>query len=184
MQPAEIVFTSGGTESDNLAIFGAVAAARCQRGPVAKLHVITTQVEHHAVLHSCQELQRQGVEVTFLPVSADAIVNPDDIRRSLRPETVLLSIMHANNELGAIQPLSEISRIAAEAGVPFHTDAVQSVGKLPVNVGPAPKTFRGLPASARPRSLPCSARCLMPRALERCEIASSGNCSPAFPIAG
>jgi cysteine desulfurase len=136
VQPAEIVFTSGGTESDNLAIFGAVAAARCQRGPVAKLHVITTQVEHHAVLHSCQELQRQGVEVTFLPVSADAIVNPDDIRRSLRPETVLLSIMHANNELGAIQPLSEISRIAAEAGVPFHTDAVQSVGKLPVNVGP------------------------------------------------
>jgi cysteine desulfurase len=134
-QPAEIVFTSGGTEADNLAIFGAVAAARRRRGPVAKLHIITTQVEHHAVLHSCQELQRQGVEVAFLPVSAEGIVNPDEIRRSLRPETVLISVMHANNELGVVQPIEEISRIAAEARVPFHADAVQSAGKLPINVG-------------------------------------------------
>jgi cysteine desulfurase len=133
-QPAEIVFTSGGTESDNLAIFGAVAAARCRRRPGAKLHVITTQIEHHAVLHACQELERHGIDVTFLPVSGDAIIDPDDVRRALRAETVLISVMHANNELGAIQPVAAIGRIAAEGGVLFHTDAVQSAGRLPLNV--------------------------------------------------
>ncbi|MCL6565668.1 MAG: cysteine desulfurase NifS [Acidobacteriia bacterium] len=128
-RPAEIVFTSGGTEADNLAIFGIVHAAGG-----ARKHVITTQIEHHAVLNACQALQEQGVAVTFLPVSSDGLVDPDDVRRALRPETVLITVMHANNELGTVQPIAEIARIAAEAGIPFHTDAVQSAGKLPVDV--------------------------------------------------
>jgi cysteine desulfurase len=130
---SEIVFTSGGTEADNLAIFGAVAASTQSRK-----HVITTTIEHHAVLHSCEELQRRGIDVTFVPVSrapgAEGIVDPDDIRRALRPETVLISVMHANNELGTIQPIEEIGRIAADADVYFHCDAVQSAGKLPLDV--------------------------------------------------
>jgi cysteine desulfurase len=127
--PAEIVFTSGGTEADNLAIFGIVHAASG-----ARKHVITTQIEHHAVLNICQALQEQGVAVTFLPVSGDGRVDPDDVRRALRPETVLITVMHANNELGTVQPIAEIARLAAEADVWFHTDAVQSAGKLPLDV--------------------------------------------------
>ncbi len=127
--PAEIVFTSGGTEADNLAIFGIVHAASG-----ARKHVITTQIEHHAVLNTCQALQAQGVAVTFLPVSGDGRVDPDDVRRALRPETVLITVMHANNELGTVQPIAEIARLAAEADVWFHTDAVQSAGKLPLDV--------------------------------------------------
>jgi cysteine desulfurase len=125
----EIVFTSGGTEADNLAIFGVVAAATG-----AKKHVIGTAVEHHAVLNSCQELQRQGIDVTFVPVGSNGIVDPEDIRRALRSETVLISVMYANNELGTIQPVEEIGRIAAEAEVYFHSDAVQAAGKLPLDV--------------------------------------------------
>ncbi|HUK51675.1 MAG TPA: cysteine desulfurase family protein [Candidatus Binatia bacterium] len=126
---AEVVFTSGGTESDNLAIFGIVAAdARAAK------HVITTQIEHHAVLNSCQALERLGVEVTYLPVSRAGVVDPAEVRRALRPETVLITVMHANNELGTVQPIEEIGRIAAEADVYFHTDAVQSAGKLPLAV--------------------------------------------------
>jgi cysteine desulfurase len=132
-QPKEIVFTSGGTEADNLAIFGTVSASEEPRK-----HVITSAIDHHAVLHSCEELQRRGVEVTFLPVSrapgAQGIVDPDDVRRAIRPETVLITIMHANNELGTIQPIEEIGRIAADAGVRFHCDAVQSAGKVPLDV--------------------------------------------------
>ncbi len=128
-RPAEIVFTSGGTEADNLAIFGVVGAAEG-----AKKHVITTQIEHHAVLNACEALQAEGVEVTFLPVSSEGLVDPADVRRALRPHTVLITVMHANNELGTVQPIAEIARIAAEAGVRFHTDAVQSAGKLPVDV--------------------------------------------------
>jgi cysteine desulfurase len=128
-RPAEIVFTSGGTEADNLAIFGVVGAAGER-----KKHVITTQIEHHAVLNACEALAQQGVEVTFLPVSSAGVVDPDDVRRALRPETVLITVMHANNELGTVQPVGEIARIAAEAGVRFHTDAVQSTGKLPIDV--------------------------------------------------
>jgi cysteine desulfurase len=125
----EIVFTSGGTESDNLAIFGIAA------GPsAAPRHVITSQIEHHAVLNACQALERQGVQVTYVPVSAEGVVDPEDVRRALRPETVLITVMHANNELGTVQPIEEIGRIAAEADVYFHTDAVQSAGKLPVSV--------------------------------------------------
>lgn len=128
-KPAEIVFTSGGTEADNLAIFGSLAAS-----PLGKKHVITTQIEHHAVLHSCEALERQGVEVTYLRVSSDGLVDPEDVRRAIRPETVLITVMHANNEIGAVQPVEQIGRIAAEAEVYFHTDAVQSAGKLPLDV--------------------------------------------------
>ncbi len=131
-QPAEIVFTSGGTESDNTAILGVVAAA--ERAGQKNLHVITTTIEHHAVLHTCQALERRGVAVTYVPAGRDGRVNPDDIRRAIRPETTLITVMHANNELGTVQPLEEIGRIAAEADVYFHTDAVQSAGKVPVDV--------------------------------------------------
>jgi cysteine desulfurase len=128
-KPAEIVFTSGGTESDNLALFGAVAASE-----KARKHIVTTTIEHHAVLNVCRELEKQGAEVTFVPVGGQGIVVPDDIRRALRPETILISVMHANNETGVIQPIEEIGRIAAEAGVLFHCDAVQSAAKLPLDV--------------------------------------------------
>jgi cysteine desulfurase len=128
-QGAEVAFTSGGTESDNLAVFGIVDAE-----PAAKKHVITTQIEHSAVMNPCQALARRGVDVTFLPVSAAGVVNPDDVKRALRPETVLITIMHANNEIGTVQPLEEIGRIASEADVWFHTDAVQSAGKVPIDV--------------------------------------------------
>jgi cysteine desulfurase len=128
-KPAEIVFTSGGTEADNLALFGIVAASTKPRK-----HVITTSIEHHAVLNSCQHLETQGIEVSYIPVGSDGIVDPADIRRALTPDTILISVMHANNEIGAIQPIEEIGRIAAEADVYFHCDAVQSAGKLPLDV--------------------------------------------------
>lgn len=128
-RPTEIVFTSGGTESDNTAIFGLVAAAEAERK-----HVITSQIEHHAVLNACQALEQRGVEVTYLPVSSEGLVDPGDVRRAIRPETLLITVMHANNELGTLQPIEEIGRIAAEADVYFHTDAVQSAGKLPLDV--------------------------------------------------
>jgi cysteine desulfurase len=128
-RPAEVVFTSGGTEADNMAIFGVVAAA-----PGERKHVIASQIEHHAVLNTCQALETHGVEVTYVPVGSHGIVNPQDVRRALRPETILITVMHANNELGTIQPIEEIGRIAAEANVCFHTDAVQSVGKIPVDI--------------------------------------------------
>jgi cysteine desulfurase len=128
-RPQEIVFTSGGTESDNHAIFGIISVS-----PGAKKHVITSRIEHEAVLNACQALQKQGIDVTYLPVSREGLVDPAEVRRALRPETVLITVMHANNELGTIQPLEEIGRIAGEADVYFHTDAVQSVGKIPVDV--------------------------------------------------
>jgi len=132
-KPSEIVFTSGGTEADNLAIFGTIAAS-----PKPRKHIVTTAIEHHAILHSCEELERQGIDITVVPVRRDpesqGVVDPEDIRRALRPETVLITVMHANNELGTIQPIEEISRIAAEAGVRFHCDGVQSAGKVPLDV--------------------------------------------------
>jgi cysteine desulfurase len=123
----EIVFTSGGTESDNLAVKG-LALAR-GRG-----HLITSQIEHHAVLRTCQWLEAQGFEVTYLPVDHDGVVDPDDVRRALRPDTVAITIMHANSEVGTIQPLAAIGAIARQHGVPFHSDAVQTFGKIPVDV--------------------------------------------------
>jgi cysteine desulfurase len=132
--PNEIVFTSGGTESDNLAIFGTVA-----RSTKPRKHVITTSIEHHAILHACDELARQGVEITVVPVRTgggpQGIVDPEEIRRAICPETILVTVMHANNELGTIQPIEEIARIAADAGVCFHCDAVQSAGKVQLDVG-------------------------------------------------
>jgi cysteine desulfurase len=133
---SEIVFTSGGTEADNLALFGVMGAAVSSGGASASgkpPHIVTTTIEHHAVLHSCDALERRGMAVTRVPVSRDGVVNADDIRGALRPETVLVSVMHANNELGTIQPIEEIGRITREAGIRFHTDAVQAAGKVPLN---------------------------------------------------
>jgi cysteine desulfurase len=130
-RPQEIVFTSGGTESDNHAIFGVAHAALPVRPGT---HIITTTIEHEAVLNACQALETQGVAVAYLPVDREGLLNLDDLRRALCPETVLITVMHANNELGTIQPLAEIGRIAAEADVYFHSDAVQSAGKIPVDV--------------------------------------------------
>jgi len=127
-KPSEIVFTSGGTESDNLAILGAAAASG------APAHFITTTIEHHAVLHSFQALEKRGFEISYVPVGASGVVDPEEIRRALRPETILISVMHTNNELGTLQPIEEIGRIAFAADVYFHCDAVQSAGKLPLDV--------------------------------------------------
>jgi cysteine desulfurase len=131
-QPREIIFVSGGTEADNLALFG--TARHPQNGKQASRHVVTTAIEHPAVLNACAQLEREGVAVTYVPVGADGIVDPDDIRRALRPGTVLVSVMHANNELGTVQPVAEIAAIAREAGVYLHVDGVQAVGKIPVDV--------------------------------------------------
>jgi cysteine desulfurase len=151
----EIVFTSGGTEADNHAIFGVVRAAisdgadatgqqssknleaqyqnRLQSLKVP--HVITTTIEHEAVLNACQALEKEGVAVTYVEVDPSGRIDPEAVRRALRAETVLITVMHANNELGTVQPFDEIGRIAAEADVYFHTDVVQSAGKIPVDVG-------------------------------------------------
>jgi cysteine desulfurase len=126
--PAELVFTSGGTEADNMAVLGVVRAAAGVR------HVITTAIEHPAVLAPCAQLEREGVAVTRLRVGASGVLNPEDVSRALRPETVLVSVMHANNELGTLQPIAEIARITKEAGVPLHVDGVQALGKIPVDV--------------------------------------------------
>ncbi len=128
-RPAEIMFSSGGTESNNQAIFGVVGAASGDRK-----HVITSAVEHSAVLDPCEALVRRGVAVTVLPVNRDGIVDPEDVRRAICPETVLITIMLANNELGTLEPIEEISKIAAEKGVTFHTDAVQAAGKVSIDV--------------------------------------------------
>jgi cysteine desulfurase len=127
----EIVFTSGGTEADNHAIFGVAAP---DASPTSRLHVITSSIEHEAVLNACQALEKQGADVTYIAVDRDGRVHPDEVRRAVRKETALITIMHANNELGTVQPLEEIGRIAADADAYFHTDAVQSAGKLPIDV--------------------------------------------------
>jgi cysteine desulfurase len=128
-ETAEIVFLSGGTEADNFAIRG-IAEAQKARGR----HIITSRIEHHAVLHTCRDLEKQGYEVTWLNVSADGVVDPNDVRKALRKDTILISIMHANNEIGTIQPIAEIGDIAEAADVYFHSDGVQALGKIPVDV--------------------------------------------------
>ena len=137
-RPQEIIFTSGGTESDNHAIFG--IATSCFTSSASSVsstprpHVITSLIEHEAVLNACQALEKQRVDVTYLSVDRDGLIDLEDLRRAIRPETVLITIMHANNELGSVQHLGDIGRIAKGADVYFHTDAVQSAGKIPIDV--------------------------------------------------
>jgi cysteine desulfurase len=127
--PLEIYFTSGGTESDNLAIKG-VAWANKNKGK----HIITSSIEHHAVLESCKFLEREGFEVTYLPVDRYGIVDPEELRKNLRKDTIIVTIMYANNETGIIEPIEEFSKIAKEIGVYFHTDSVQAGGKIKIDV--------------------------------------------------
>src|SRR5271167_163849 len=127
--PREIVFTSGATESINLALKGIAEALR-EKGN----HIITQATEHKAVLDTCKRLEKYGFEVTYLPVEKDGLINLDDLRRALTPKTILISIMYANNEIGTVQPIAEIGKIAKQNGVLFHVDAAQAVGKIPVDV--------------------------------------------------
>lgn len=125
---SEIFFTSGGTESDNWALRGVVSASK--RGK----HIITSQIEHHAILHTCKQLEKEGCEVTYLPVDKYGTVSLDALRQAIRPDTALISIMFANNEIGTVQPIAQIGKIAHENGIVFHTDAVQAVGHEPIDV--------------------------------------------------
>lgn len=127
-EPAEIVFTSGGTEADNFALCG-VAWANQEKGS----HLITSAIEHHAVLNACKFLERRGFAVTYLPVDRYGLIDPDQLRKAIRRETILVSIMHANNEVGTIEPIEEIAAITREHGIVFHTDAVQTCGHLPID---------------------------------------------------
>jgi cysteine desulfurase len=126
----EIIFTSGGTESDNLALKG-IAYKNRNKGK----HIITTGFEHPAILETCRQLEKEGFAVTYLPVTAEGMVEPAALEAAIRPDTILISVMHANNEIGTIQPIEEIGKIAADKDIYLHTDAVQSVGKIPVDVG-------------------------------------------------
>jgi len=127
--PEEIIFTSGGTESDNFAVKGVVHALRAKGN-----HIITSSIEHHAVLNVCKFLEKEGCKITYLNVDKDGLMNPDDLRRSVTDKTVLITIMYANNEVGTIEPIEEIVRIAKERGVYFHTDSVQAAGKIPLEL--------------------------------------------------
>lgn len=126
-EPNEIFFTSGGSESDNMAIRG-IAAKR------GKGHIITTKIEHHAVLHTVQELEKQGFSATYLDVNSDGIVSVEDVKNAIREDTILITVMYANNEIGTIQPIEEIGKIARERKIPFHTDAVQAAGHVHIDV--------------------------------------------------
>ena len=128
-QPGEIIFTSGGSESDNTAILG-TAYAQQEKGK----HIITTGIEHHAVLNPCRQLQKEGFEVSFLQTDREGRIDPEEIRKAIRSDTILVSIMTANNEIGTIEPVNEIGQICKEKKIVFHTDAVQAIGSLPVNV--------------------------------------------------
>ncbi len=132
-KPDQVVFTSGGTESDNWVLKGVVERASRERLHKAG-HLVTAEFEHHAILHSALALQRQGYEVTFVKVGRSGIIDPDDVRRAMRPNTVLVSIMHANNEIGTIQPVAQIAQIAHERGALMHTDAVQTAAHIPIDV--------------------------------------------------
>lgn len=128
-QPREIFFTGSGTEADNWAVKG-VAYANRQKGK----HIITTAIEHHAVLHTCQYLESDGFEVTYLPVDSDGLITVEQVRAAIRPDTILVTIMFANNEIGTIQPIAEIGKVVKEKGIYFHTDAVQAIGSVAINV--------------------------------------------------
>jgi len=126
---SEIVFTAGGTEADNYAIKG-IAWANQKKGN----HIITSKIEHHAVLHSCQFLEKQGFKVTYLPVDKYGLIDPEDVKRAITDKTILVTIMHANNEIGTIEPIKETSKIVKKAGIYFHTDSVQTTGHIPIDV--------------------------------------------------
>ena len=128
-KPEEIYFTAGGSESDNMALRGVVNASRQE-----KKHIITTKIEHHAILHTAEYLEKKGVEVTYLGVDAFGCVSPAEVEQAIRPETILISVMFANNEIGTIQPIQEIGAIAKKHGILFHTDAVQALGHVPIDV--------------------------------------------------
>ena len=129
-EPRNIIFTSGGSESDNQALISAAANGKAK----GKTHVITTSIEHHAVLHTAKKLQKQGFDVTYLPVGENGIVDINELEKAIRPDTCLVSVMTANNEIGTVQPVAQIGELCKERGVCFHTDAVQAVGHLPVDV--------------------------------------------------
>lgn len=128
-EPSEITFTSGGTEADNLAILGTAEALR-KKGK----HIITSCIEHHAVLETCEHLEKNGFDLTVIPVDEEGIISVEEVRKAIRPDTILITVMHANNEVGSIQPIAEIGKAAKEHGIVFHVDAVQSLGKIPINV--------------------------------------------------
>lgn len=139
--PDEWVFTGGGTESDNLALYGA-AAAVSHKGK----HIITTQIEHHAVLHTCEELGKEGFKVTYLPVDSTGRVSVTDVEAALQEDTVLISVMYANNEVGTVQPIQEIGQLARERGILFHVDAVQALGALPITLRELPVDYMSFTA--------------------------------------
>lgn len=139
--PDEWVFTGGGTESDNLALYGA-AAAVSHKGK----HIITTQIEHHAVLHTCEELEKEGFKVTYLPVDSTGRVSVTDVEAALQEDTVLISVMYANNEVGTVQPIQEIGQLARERGILFHVDAVQALGALPIKLRELPLDYMSFTA--------------------------------------
>jgi cysteine desulfurase len=143
-KPGELVFTSGGTESNNTAIFGAVEAAEEPSGK--RKHVITTQIEHHAVLHPCERLERLGCDVTYIAPDSAGRIKADDVEAAIRPETKLISVMYVNNEIGTVLPVDQIGAIARERGIPFHVDAVQALGKLPLHLAELPADFVSLSA--------------------------------------
>ncbi len=132
-KPKEIMFTSGGTESDNLALRG-FAYANSKKGK----HIITSSIEHHAILHTCEALSKEGFDITYLPVDSEGFVDPKELEKTIRPDTILVSIMHANNEIGTIEPIEELGEICRQRGVAFHVDAVQSAGVLPLNLKELP----------------------------------------------
>jgi cysteine desulfurase len=127
--PGEVLFTSGGTESNNTALQGVFLAAGG-----GKHHIVTTRIEHPAIIEPCHFLERLGADVTYLAVDAQGLVDPDNVAKAIRPDTILVSVMHANNEVGTIQPIAEVAAITRAAGVPFHSDAAQSVGKVATKV--------------------------------------------------
>ena len=140
-QPKEIIFTASGTESDNMALIGVIAGLGQREN-----HLITSAIEHPAILETCRYLEQQGIDVTYLPVDGEGLIDPNDLRQALRPTTRLVSIMAANNVVGTLQPITELSRITREHGALFHTDAVQAVGKIPLNVQTQPIDLLSLSA--------------------------------------
>jgi cysteine desulfurase len=140
-QPKEIIFTASGTESDNMALIGVIEGLGQREN-----HLITSAIEHPAILETCRYLEQQSVDVTYLPVDGDGLIDPNDLRQALRPTTRLVSIMAANNVVGTLQPITELSRITREHGALFHTDAVQAVGKIPLNVKTQPIDLLSLSA--------------------------------------